>query len=273
MKGGDFHTFLFSTGICLVVAITSGCNRNKTYTVQTETVRIKSTDQILPLEKASVRPVLYTNISGLDRLPVREAKAKFISAVLPSILVAKQEIETLRIKINLLKETKNWSVEDSVFFGETAARYKASSIDDLIHRIGTLPNSIVLAQAVVESGWGQSRFFLKGNNLFGIWSFKKDEPRIAAGRSRQGKTIYIRAYDDISESIIHYFEILGSSSAYKNLRSTRMNNTDPIGLLPKLKNFSERRLAYTNQLKEVILKNDLLQYDDYHIDPDYLVAN
>jgi Bax protein len=253
MKGGDFYTFLFSSGI-LVLAALSGCNRNKTYSVQTETVRIKSTDQILPLERTSVKPVLYTNISGLDRLPVQEAKAKFISAVLPSILVAKQEIETLSVKIKVLKETKDWSAEDSVFFRETAGRYKAASIDDLILRIGTLPNSIVLAQAIVESGWGQSRFFLEGNNLFGIWSFKKDEPRIAAGRSRQGKTIYIRAYDDISKSIVHYFEILGSSSAYKSLRTTRLNTSDPFVLLPKLKNFSERRFAYTNQLKTVILK-------------------
>ena len=136
-----------------------------------------------------------------------------------------------------------------------------------------MPNSIVLAQAAVESGWGQSRFFLEGNNLFGIWSFKRNEPRIAAGRARQGKTVYIRSYQDMSESIIHYFEILGSSSAYRSLRKARLETDDPLLLLSHLRNFSERRTSYTNQLRDVLTKNNLTQYDNYRIDPQYLVAN
>jgi Bax protein len=259
--------------VCLLFTSISGCKRNRTYTVRSETVQIESPYQILSLPGELVKPLLYTNISGLERLPVPEAKEKFISAVLPAILVAKNEIETLRINIGGLKEKSAWNESDSSFYVETKSRYKAKDIDDLIVRIGTMPNSIVLSQAAVESGWGQSRFFLEGNNLFGIWSFNSDEPRIAAGLTRKGKTIYIRSYTDLSQSIIHYFEILGSANAYRSLRKARLDTTDPFELLPHLKYFSERRNSYTDQLKEIIIRNNLFQYDNYRIDPDYLVPN
>jgi Bax protein len=273
MKCKSLYHILLLAGECLLLASLSGCNRHKTYRVESETIRIESTDQIAPLSDEIVKPLLYTNIKGLAQLPVPDAKEKFISAVLPAILVAKQEIETLQVNINRLKEEEHWNEDDSSYFERTRIRYKAKDIDDLIVRIGTLPNSIVLAQAAVESGWGQSRFFLEGNNLFGIWSFKKDEPRIAAGKARQQKTIFVRSYQNMSESIIHYFEILGSSNAYRSLRKARLETDDPLKLLPHLKNFSERRTSYTNQLKDVLVENNLTQYDNYRIDPEYLVAN
>lgn len=272
MKCRRFHHFPVLIGIGILITIFSGCKR-KTYTVQTETREVTSPKQIEPLSDALVKPLLYTNISGLEKLPVPQAKEKFISAVLPAVLVAKNEIETLSIQMVVLKDKENWDETDSAFFNEIKIRYKAKDIDDLIFRIGTMPNSIVLAQAAVESGWGQSRFFLEGNNLFGMWSFKANEPRMAAGRTRQGRRIYLRAYPDLSQSIIHYFEILGSSNAYRSLRKERQNTSDPLELLPHLKNFSERRTSYTNQLKEVILQNNLIMYDEYRIDPEYLVAN
>lgn len=273
MKCHRFSCIPLIIGLGVLAISVSGCRRNKTYSVRKEIIRLETPQQIVPLTEPSVKPLLYTNITGLGSLPVPEAKTRFISAVLPAILVARQEIETIRTKISVLQESADWNEEDSSFFIETEERFKASGIDDLILRIGTLPNSIVLAQAAVESGWGQSRFFLEGNNLFGIWSFNANEPRIAAGKSRQGKTIYIRSYNDISQSIVHYFEILGSSNAYRSLRKARLTTDDPLVLLPHLRNFSERRTAYTNQLKDVIVRNNLLQYDDYHIDPEYLVAN
>lgn len=177
----------------------------------------------------------------------------------------------VKIKMEELRKDTKWTAEDSVLFLDQKMRYKAKDIDDLLQRIGTLPNSIVLVQAAVESGWGQSRLFRVGNNLFGVWSFNADEPRIAAGRTRQNKTIYLRSYKNMSESIIHYFEILGSVKAYSGLRKARLEKGDPFELLPYLRNFSERRTAYTNQLRAVILQNELTQYDEYKLDPEYLI--
>jgi Bax protein len=258
-------------GILMLFFIIDGCGRKKTLRVKTETINVDSLEQIVLLDSILVRPFLYTRVAGLGRLPVPKAKAKFISAVLPSILVAKYRIEENKKKLLLLKEAEEWDSADSSFFLDMKKRYRAKNIDDVIMRMGTLPNSIVLAQAAVESGWGQSRFFLQGSNLFGVWSFNQFEPRIAAGKTRNKKKIYLRSYEDMSASVVHYFEILSHARPYNNLRRARLETTDPFKLLPHLQNFSERRTAYTDQLKKIILRNNLTRYDQYQIDPAYIV--
>lgn len=261
--------FLVCTSLLFVIL--SGCERNKNFTIKTERVQLKSLDEILLLGDTLVKPMLYTNVFGLEHLPIREAKHKFISAVLPAILVAKHEMQRVRHKIDRLCEKKDWDEQDSTFYREAKRRYKAKNLQDLASRLETLPNSIILAQAAVESGWGQSRFFRKASNLFGVWSYKVGEPRIAAGRTRKNKTIYVRAYPDMSQSIVDYFEILARSRSYRGLRQARLQTNDPFELLPHLRYYSERRGSYTNQLRKVIMQNDLTRYDHYQIDPQYLV--
>lgn len=241
-----------------------------TFGIRTRTIDVTSLQEIVPVGDRYVKPILYTHVTGLRDVPVDKAKETFISAVLPAVLVAKHEIDMLTIRLRAIRKRDQWSVEDSAVYLSSKKKFKARDLDDLLLRVGSLPTSIVLAQAAVESGWGQSRFFLQGNNLFGVWSFDDNEPRIAAGQARNKKTIYLRAYADMSESIVHYFEILASSNAYRKLRKARIEENDPFRLLPYLSNFSERRYQYTRQLKSVILQNGLTTYDMYQIDPDYL---
>ena len=47
--------------------------------------------------------------------------------------------------------------------------YKDMTIDKQI------PKELILAQAVVETGWGKSRFANQANNLFGIRTFDRDD--------------------------------------------------------------------------------------------------
>ena len=190
--------------------------------------------------------------------------------VLPSILVARYEVEESKKKILKLKEKKRWKETDSLFYLSLKARYKAKGMDDLTARMITLPNSIVLAQAAIETGWGESRFFVQASNLFGIWSFDDNESRIAAGKNRDDKTIFLRAYDDMSRSIVDYFQVLARHSAYKSLRKKRQQTSNPYLLIPHLKNYSERKSWYTKQLKKVIRQNNLTKFDRYRIDPAYL---
>lgn len=262
---------VLSFAIVALCVTLSGCDKPKNYRLKTRSIRVDSLKQIVLVQDSLVEPLLYTNVSGLEELPVPQAKAKFISAVLPSVLVARYEVEESRRKVSLLKTKKKWTMADSAFYQNLKMKYKAGDMDDLVHRMGTLPTSIVLAQAAVESGWGQSRFFLEGSNLFGVWSFNKYEPRIAAARTRSKKKIYLRAYPDMSESIVHYFEILGKAKPYQSLRDARLQTDNPFELLPHLANFSERRHAYTEQLRKVIVRNNLTRYDQYQIDPEFII--
>lgn len=261
---------LFLNIVFLLILILSGCNRYKSHRVETTLITVDSLDQVVLLKDSLVKPILYNKVLGLENLPTPKAKRIFISAVLPAVLIARHYVEENKMKLSFLKEKTKWEKQDSTFYETLKVRYQAKNIDDLIARMITLPNSIVLAQAAVESGWGQSRFFLEGSNLFGVWSFSKNEPRIAAARTRNQKYIYLRSYKDMSESIVHYFEILGRAKPYKPLRSARAKTDNPYILLKHLMKYSERGAAYTRQLRKMIRINNLTKFDRYEIDPEYI---
>jgi Bax protein len=262
----------FLTASMIALATLWGCDGRQLYVVKTEAVKVDSLSQIVLLHDSLVRPILYTNLAGLENLPLHEAKRKFISAILPSILVAKHQIHNTKNKISQLLEKDPWEKSDSVFYFELKRKYSAKNADDLMNRLVTLPNSVILAQAAIETGWGESRFFVQASNLFGIWSFDDKESRIAAGKTRSDKTIFLRSYNDMSRSIADYFEVLARHSAYKGLRKAQQQTSDPYKLIPHLKNYSERKTWYIRQLKKVIRQNNLTKYDRYRIDPDYLIG-
>ncbi len=263
--------FLKSTAVAVMFVVLWGCDGSTTYRVKTETITIDSVSEIVTLRDSLVRPILYRNVSGLDQLPFYQAKAKFISAILPSILIAKHHVHNTKMKIEKLRVKSTWSNADSVFYQDAKRRYKAKNIDDLVNRLVTLPNSVVLAQAAIETGWGESRFFIQASNLFGIWSYDESESRIAAGKTRSDKTIYLRSYDDMSGSITDYFDVLARHHAYRKLRDARQNTSNPYVLVNHLRNYSERKEWYTRQLKRVIRQNKLTKYDSYRLDPSYLI--
>ena len=241
--------------------------------LRTETIRIDSISDIVMIDDTLVRPILYQNIPSFKGLPVDVSKRSFIAVVLPGALIARYKLAQKRQRILALSQKKIWVTEDSVFYSSQSDRFKATGVKDLLARMRTHPNSILLAQAAEESGWGSSRFFRQANNLFGIWSYNEDEPRVQARVARQGKkAVYLRKYDDLSESIMNYYETVGRTRAYKNFRKARTQTQEVTDLLPHLKYYSERREAYVEQLKTIIRQNDLTQYDHHQIDPKYFVA-
>ncbi|HEX5172236.1 MAG TPA: glucosaminidase domain-containing protein [Cyclobacteriaceae bacterium] len=244
----------------------------KVYRVKSMKVKVASLSQVELLQDSLVKPFLYSNVAGLELLDPVRIKHTFISVVLPAVLVAKHNMKEDSLRLARLTKKKHWSKSDSALYLELKNQFRAKDLDNLLARMGSLPNSIVLAQAAVETGWGQSRFFLEGNNVFGIWSYNANEPRIQTSRDRENTSVFVRSYENISESISDYFKTLASARAYYALRKARLETNDPFKLLPHLKYYSERRTAYTDQLKSVILKNDLTRYDRYIIDPHYLVS-
>lgn len=245
-------------------------DKEKVLALKPAVITVSNPDQILPIEDSLVRPVLYQNIPSLENLPVEEAKKKFIEAVLPAILISKYRIREDRERIQELLLKSNWTKDDSSFYLDKKETFGAQDIAGLLKRMRTHPNSIVLAQAAVESGWGQSRFFREGNNLFGIWSYRADEPRMEASLTRGENEVHLRQYADISESITDYFQTLGRSRHYTRFRDARSKAVKVQELLPHLKYYSERRMEYILQLQAIIAQNDLTKYDNYSIDPQYL---
>ncbi|GAA5031564.1 hypothetical protein GCM10011506_20460 [Marivirga lumbricoides] len=235
--------------------------------LQPETITIYHIDEIVSVQDTLVKPILYKNIPPFEGLPVEKSKERFISSILPAVLIAKHHLKIDRQKVEALIDKNEWSPEDSSFFNQQMEKFKAKDHENLLLKMETHPNSITLAQAAVESGWGSSRFFREANNLFGIWAYKADEPRIPANHNN----VYLRKYDDISQSIEDYFVTLGRARPYRQFRQTKYYTDDIHELLPHLKYYSERGMAYVAQLKTIIRQNDLTKYDNYQLDPTYFI--
>ena len=83
---------------------------------------------------------------------------------------------------------------------------------------------VLLAQAALESGWGNSRFALEGKNLFGIRTYDLREPHMLP--SNNPKKWGVRVYMHECDSVQHYIDILNNGSAYDKYRELRDNGIE-----------------------------------------------
>jgi Bax protein len=123
------------------------------------------------------------------------------------------------------------------------------------------PRSITIAQAAMESAWATSRFFKEANNIFGVWSFNEDEPRIAALKKRGNKTIWVKKYSSVTASVRDYYYVMGRSVAFQEFRKLKMVTDDPLLLVKKLDRYSEKGAEYGHELTSMITFNKFYHYD------------
>jgi Bax protein len=124
------------------------------------------------------------------------------------------------------------------------------------------PRSIAMAQAAMESAWATSRFTIKANNLFGVWSFNKGEPRIAAEQKRGRKTIWLKKYSSVEVSVRDYYKTLSRSYAFAEFRKTKIITNNPYILVTKLDSYSEKKAAYGIELASIIKFNKYFKLDE-----------
>ena len=92
---------------------------------------------------------------------------------------------------------------------------------------------LLLAQAALESAWGNSRFALEGKNLFGIRTYNLTEPHMLP--SNNPKKWGVRVYMHECDSVQHYIDILNNGSAFEEYRKLRDNGeTDSLVLVNTL---------------------------------------
>ena len=78
---------------------------------------------------------------------------------------------------------------------------------------------MMLAQAIVESGWGGSRFAQKGNALFGQWTWDKKKGISPTGIDRP--SFAVKSFKNLQDSVDAYILNLNTHPAYSKLRNYR----------------------------------------------------
>ena len=200
----------------------------------------------------------YTAINVPKKMTVAVKKERFYYLLAPAI--DKVYNELLAQFNEVKKDLKSGS--NAAKIEKLKTTYKVKSDKALLLALKPHPQSIALAQAAMESAWGTSRFFVKANNVFGMWSVNKNEPRIAAGEKRGGtKTIWLKKFDSIEDSVREYYKMMGRGRAYKDFRDVRYATNDVNKIVKELDNYSEIGEKYTKELSSMIRYNKLTKYD------------
>ena len=193
----------------------------------------------------------------LPPMTVAEKKARFKSLLLPAANAVYQELtEQYKTATELVK-----TEPDSNKLVALQEYYGVDNNQALLTALKPHPISITLAQAAMESSWATSRFFLEANNVFGVWSFNENEPRIAAGQQRGDKTIWLKKYSSIEDAVRDYYRILAKGGAYKAFRAQKMLDNDPFILATKLDKYSEKGALYGEELIAIMKFNKLTEFD------------
>ena len=205
---------------------------------------------------ASTPKYTATNVPKKMTVPVK--KERFYYLLAPAIDRVYKELALQYDEVK--KDLKSGS--NATKIQKLKKTYKVKTDKELLLALKPHPQSIALAQAAMESAWATSRFFVKANNVFGMWSVNKNEPRIAAGEKRGGtKTIWLKKFATIEDSVREYYKMMGRGRAYKDFRRVRYETNDVKKIVKELDHYSEIGEKYTKELASMIRYNKLTKYD------------
>lgn len=220
--------------------------------------------------------LLVSVCAGAQEFSVKQQE--FVDKLLPAIMEANNQLYTERTTLNMAYQqwlhTQHITRPQQTWLLDIANKYNVqvhdfSTLDEwqtLLRRVDELPPSLVLAQAINESAWGNSRFAKEGNNYFGKWCFRKGCGIIPKKRGPNAKN-QVKKYDTILASVQDYMYNLNTNDAYLELRMLRQqahqSQQAPRGmdLVDGLKKYSSRGEAYVDSLKSIINTYQLAQFD------------
>ncbi|MCL1039237.1 glucosaminidase domain-containing protein [Shewanella submarina] len=202
---------------------------------------------------------------------VREKKQAFFDFLRPMIraqnaLIAKERdfLQTVNAHFSLdhtLSDAERYRI------GEIAQKYQfnprvidGDAITELLRRVDTVPENMVLIQAANETGWGSSRFAREGLNFFGQWCFRKGCGLVPLSRT-EGLSHEVAKFDTVEDSVAAYLRNLNSNGAYDMFRAIRADvraqGKEPQAeeLVWGLMSYSERKEAYIEELLQMLQHN------------------
>lgn len=222
---------------------------------------------VLALNLYAAFPEWYYKVKG-----TKQQKKAFVEIMLPLIQAENNKIKDLRKKIIEIYNDPFYLLDQKKisFLAKIAKIYKIKDITDkkeFLKKINTIPPSLALAQAAIESGWGKSRFVKEANNIFGHWEYSN---KGLAPKSKYDniKIDYsIKIFPSLEASIAAYMKNLNRNPAYKKFRDLREKYSEEnktftgIAAADAMINYSQRKEEYVKLLKTMIKSNNWQKYD------------
>ena len=117
-----------------------------------------------------------------------------------------------------------------------------------------IPRNMIVAQSVLETGWGESDLAKDSNNLFGIKAFSNKVPHRHA---KENEDVMYRVFLNKCYSVKEYYRLLNTHEAYYKFRKYRnhalMNNKpiNPKDAIQTMDRYSETP-DYADRVIEII---------------------
>jgi len=164
-----------------------------------------------------------------------------------------------------------YRLTDSLFTENLTENEFHSRMDKLMLRVDIIPEKLVLAQAIIESGWGSSKYSKSINNYFGIHCHTPGcgEPPSAV----ENPKFWVKSFPDIEACVEEYIWLLNIGFAYDDLREIRLElrkeNKPPnaMEMARGLERYSEKGTEYITLVRSIIknyLPKNLDAFVDYH---------
>ena len=241
--------------------------------IHVRNIQLTSVDSIIYQSDSSLIPINYRGSIDFRDVNPDKRKDLFIMHILPAIVITRErlmdDLHHLDFLEDRINQRKSLSKSDSSFLVSIKQKYETDSIGELKKRIYPHPVSLVLTQAVLESGWGTSSIFRNGNNIFGIMSFSSDDPRSQMPYIEGDDDRYLRTYNSITESVEHYFLFISTVSSYKKFRQKRWEGGTSAQLVRYLGRYHDQSEQYAEMAQSIIASNNLERYDNISINPKY----
>ena len=231
------------------------------------------------INKESKLNIVNQNINDINLDFLSQSKKDFVKTLLPlisyqnqNILLERSKLEELRASLidhntlpnNDLKFLNKISKKYRI---KTADKHKYDLVNELLNRVDIIPNSIVLAQAANESGWGSSRFAREFNALFGEYTYDYSDGVVPLLRE-EGEKHLVKTFTSVDKSVQSYFNNLNSHYAYEDFRKVRemmreKNNFSNIKLLVEELDSYAADINYITTINAIIDANKLDQFDAF----------
>ncbi len=248
---------------------------------------LRKLDYDLAAVRRGVAPVPAVFVSELPETlreidDVATMKQTFIRLVLPLVLESNSRLQAKRQQVlelqqRLIERRLPLTPEHRAWLTELVTDYRveadepAAQIAALRMRVDIVPPSLALAQAVTESGWGRSRFAVRGNALYGQRTWSEGAGIVPHARA-EGESYEVRAFRSLLQSVQMYMRNINRHPAYEELRARRAAlraagaPVDGWTLAEGLTRYAETGEEYVEMLRDIIVANRFRDFDDAWIE-------
>ena len=244
----------------------------KVHSIEDVIIHLRGFDFEWPLASDSptlIIPRIVTNDlpdnweHGLD---VDSKKGIFIRLLTPLILIANEQINADRTYIlDALASGHAAGLRSSERYQMIVRNYRLPAETaplSVIKRVDIIPPALAISQAILESGWGTSRFAAEGNALYGEWVWGSGmEPM---QRDTSLGDYGVRSFSSLLRSALSYMRNLNTSHHYQDFRTARMEmrlldqSLDACSLARHLSAYAAvDGIVYRNILCDLMKQNDL----------------